>query len=480
MGVAVTNEFPLTATDAAAALREGRISSVELTETMLARADRLDETLGVYLARFDEYALSRAAAADDELARGIDRGPLHGIPFAVKDIIAMAEGPTTAQSLVLDPAWGAGRDATVVSRMKAAGAVITGKVTTMEFAIGMVDRTKPFPVPCNPWDASTWPGGSSSGTGAGVAAGLFFAGFGSDTGGSIRIPAAYCGVSGLMPTFGRVPKTGVVPLGYSLDHVGPLARSVRDCAAVLDLTAGPDGSDPDCVKAPAVAGDWMSGSLDGTRIGVVREHHFPAEADPALAPCFDAAIGELQAAGADLVDCTLPYYQEVVTATMVTTGAESAAYHRNDLCSRWQDYFAATRAMVAFGALVSGADYVQAQRTRRVAQLALASMFEDLDAVVMPTTATPSPPHAALQDSAGGVDLTSLFGTIFTTYWDGVGNPVLAVPMGFTASGLPLSLQIAAPVFAEAKALAVGEALQQRTDWHLRTPTDLELSPVPA
>jgi aspartyl-tRNA(Asn)/glutamyl-tRNA(Gln) amidotransferase subunit A len=474
-------ELPLTVTDAATALREGRITSVELTQAVQQRADRHDGTLGVYLARFDDYALSRAQAADEELARGVDRGPLHGIPFGVKDIIAMAEGPTTAQSLILDPAWGAGKDATVVSRMKAAGAVITGKVTTMEFAVGMVDRTKPFPIPRNPWDTETWPGGSSSGTGAGVAAGLFLAGFGSDTGGSIRILAAYCGVSGLMPTFGRVPKTGVVPLGYSLDHIGPLARSVRDCAAVLAITAGPDGADPDCVRAPDIASsDWQSGSLDGMRVGVVREHHFPDMADPALAPCFDAALRELAAAGADLVECSLPYYPEVVTATMVSTMAEAAAYHRNDLCSRWQDYFAATRALVAFGALVSGADYVQAQRTRRVAQLALASLFTDLDAVVMPTVATGSPPHAALQDSAGGLDLSSLFGTIFTTYWDGVGNPALAVPMGFTAGGLPLSLQIAAPAFGEAKALAVGEALQQRTDWHLRTPNDLDLSPIPA
>jgi len=194
-----------TLTDAAAALRAGTVTSVELTAVATRRADNYDQELGAYLLRFDDYAMERAEQADRELAAGIDRGPLHGIPFGVKDIIAMAEGPTTAQSLILDPAWGAGRDATVVSRVKAAGAVITGKTSTMEFAIGMPDPTKPFPAPRNPWDADTWPGGSSSGTGAGVAAGLFFAGLGSDTGGSIRIPAAYCGVSGLMPTFGRVP-----------------------------------------------------------------------------------------------------------------------------------------------------------------------------------------------------------------------------------------------------------------------------------
>jgi aspartyl-tRNA(Asn)/glutamyl-tRNA(Gln) amidotransferase subunit A len=221
--------LPLTLTDAAMALREGTVTSVALTEAAIAAADAADETVGTYLTRFNEYALERAATADAELARGEDRGPLHGIPFGVKDILAMAEGPTTAQSLILDRSWGAGKDAPTVARVKAAGAVITGKTTTMEFACGIPDATKPFPIPRNPWNLDTWAGGSSSGTGSGVAAGMFLAGLGTDTAGSIRIPAAFCGVSGLMPTFGRVPKSGCVPLGYSLDHVGPMARSARDC-----------------------------------------------------------------------------------------------------------------------------------------------------------------------------------------------------------------------------------------------------------
>ncbi|MER6808983.1 amidase [Spirillospora sp. NPDC000708] len=462
-------ETPLTLTEAAEALRAGAVTSVRLTEEALAAADRHDGEIGTYLARFDDYALEQAERADRELAEGIDRGPLQGVPFGVKDIIAMAEGPTTAQSLVLDRAWAEGRDAPVVSRLKEAGAVITGKVTTMEFACGMPDPSKPFPMPRNPWDTATWPGGSSSGTGNGVAAGLFFAGLGTDTAGSIRIPSAFCGVTGLMPTFGRVPKSGVAPLGYSLDHVGPLARSARDCAAVLDVIAGPHASDPDSVGLP-YDGPVLDGSLEGVRVGVVRAGHFPAEADPALAPAFDAALGVLSGLGATLVDAELPFWTEMLTANLVTMCAEAFAYHRNDLVERWGDYFAATRLMLARGAMVTGADYVQAQRVRRVAQDAVARMFDDLDVIVCPTTAVGAPRYDELTDGAGRIDIEGLFRTIFTQYWDCVGNPVLAAPMGATAAGLPLSIQFAGPAFGEAGVLRAADAFQQVTDWHRRVP----------
>jgi aspartyl-tRNA(Asn)/glutamyl-tRNA(Gln) amidotransferase subunit A len=256
--------------------------------------------------------------------------------LGVKDILAMAEGPTTAQSLILDRSWGAGKDAPTVARVKAAGAVITGKTTTMEFACGIPDATKPFPIPRNPWNLDTWAGGSSSGTGSGVAAGRFLAGLGTDTAGSIRIPAAFCGVSGLMPTFGRVPKSGCVPLGYSLDHVGPMARSARDCAAVLEVLAGLHESDPDCVDAPFTAPEF-TGDLSGMRIGVVREHHFPEHSDPALGNTFDAAIAVLTEQGATVVEVTLPYWQEMITADVITMCCEALAYHRTDLTGRWQD-----------------------------------------------------------------------------------------------------------------------------------------------
>ncbi|HVT68064.1 MAG TPA: amidase [Trebonia sp.] len=456
---------PLTMTEAAAALRAGTVTSVQLTETAITRADKLDGALGVFLTRFDEYALAAAAEADAELAAGVDRGPLHGIPVAVKDILAMAEGPTTAQSLILDPAWGEGRDAPVVARLKQAGAVITGKTSTMEFAIGMPDPDKPFPLPRNPWDTATWPGGSSSGSGAGVAAGLFYLGIGTDTGGSIRIPAGFCGVSGLMPTFGRVPKSGCVPLGYSLDHIGPLARSAADCAAVLEVIAGRHPSDPDCVDAPFTA-EPAGPDLSGLRVGVVTENQISDRADPALRPALEAAAGVLAAQGADVREVRLPYWHEMNTANLATIMAEALAYHRGDLSRRWDDYFAATRALVAQGALISGADYVQAQRVRRVAQQALGDLFAEVDLIVCPTLQGGSPSYDAL--ATGG--LASLMGLVNTGYWDCTGNPVLAVPIGFTAAGLPLSMQIAAPAFGEAAALRAGQVYQRHTDWHRRQP----------
>ena len=264
--------------------------------------------------------------------------------MAIKDIIATSEAPTTAQSLVLDPEWGAERDAPVVRRLREAGAIIVGKTTTMEFAFGMPDPTKPFPLPRNPWDLKRWPGGYSSETGSGVAAGLFLAGLGTDTGGSIRCPAAHSGVSGLKPTFGRVPKSGLVPLGDNTDNIGPLARSAWDCAAMLQALAGFDESDPDSARVPVP--DYLTDlrlDLEGVRVGVARDHHFPPSCDPALAPLFEAAVTQLGELGAIVTDVSLPHWEELYAATYLTWQAETLAYHRQDLQRRWSDYSVGVR-----------------------------------------------------------------------------------------------------------------------------------------
>jgi aspartyl-tRNA(Asn)/glutamyl-tRNA(Gln) amidotransferase subunit A len=461
--------IPLTATEAAEQLRAGALTSVELTTEMLARADALDRKTGTYLARFDEYALARAEEADKDFSNGIDHGPYQGIPIGIKDIVAVAEGPTTANSLILDRAWGEGKDAPVIARLKAGGAIITGKLTTMEFACGIADPTKPFPIPRNPWDLGTWPGGSSSGTGNGIASGMFYAGIGTDTGGSIRCPAAFCGTSGLKPTFGRVPKSGCVPVGYSLDHVGPLARSARDCAAMLGIIAGYDPSDESCVDRPV--DDYLgalTGDLRGIRVGVERAHHFPDGADPALAGCFDRSIEALARLGAEIVEVTLPYYEEAVAAVGITMACEALAYHRGDLRERWEDYSAGARQTLAFGAMASASDFVQAQRVRRVVQGRLQATFADVDVVVGPTAVVGAPTPA--QDTITLDEVAKLRGVVFTTYWNATGNPALVVPMGFTERGLPLSLQIAGRPFEESTVLKVGDAYQSLTDWHLQLP----------
>lgn len=462
-------DLPATVTEAAAGLRAGRFSSAELVRAALARADALDDRLGVYLSRFDDLALAAAQQADRDFGAGRDRSLLQGIPVGVKDVLAVAEGDTTAQSLVLDRAWGRGRDAVGVERLKAAGAAITGKLTTMEFAAGLPDPDKPFPLPRNPWNTEAWTGGSSSGAAAGVASGMMLAALGTDTGGSIRTPAMFCGISGLKPTFGRVPVAGCVPLAYSLDHVGPLACSARDCGALLDVLAGPDRRDPYSAEAPAPDCLSLAGrSVAGVRIGVERASHFGTidDDDPAAEPAFERALEVLADAGANLTDVTLPHNGEVITAAVVTSLSEELAYHRNDLRERAGDFVATNRVLFSLGACFTGADYVQAQRVRRLAQRALQRLFADVDVIAMPAGTRVAPTYDELLAS----DTLTAFRGIHGLYWNAVGNPALVVPMGFNADGMPLSLQLAGRPFEEARLVQVADAYQRATDWHLRLP----------
>jgi aspartyl-tRNA(Asn)/glutamyl-tRNA(Gln) amidotransferase subunit A len=466
-----------TITEAAAALRSGETTAVALAEACGAVADHYDEAIGAFIARYTEQALTAAEAADADFAAGVDKGPLQGIPLGIKDIITTADGPTTAQSLVLDRQWGLDLgDAPVTSRLRAAGATLMGKLSTMEFAIGMPDAARPFPIPRNPWNLDYWPGGSSSGSGSAVASGMVLGALGTDTGGSIRIPAAFCGVSGLMPTFGRVPKSGCAPLGYSLDHIGPLTRSARDAALMLQVLAGPDATDPCSVDVPVpdyTAG--LTGDLSGLRVGVTRLERFAGTEDPALAGTFDAAVAVLGAAGADVVAVDLPYYAELTAAAFVMFAAEALAYHMPDMQSRWADFAPGTRSAIGIAFAVSGADYVQAQRARRVGQKAVAELFTDLDLVVTPTASTVARRMDQL-DTMLGEGLS----TIHTPYWDVIGNPAMSIPMGVGAEGMPLGLQIAGRPFDEVTTLRAADAFQRHTDWHLQIPSLTAAASQPA
>jgi len=462
----MSDALPATIEEAASALRTGRLSSLALTEGLLARADALDATLGTFVARFDGAALAAAKQADADFAAGIDRGPLQGIPLGIKDIIAAREGATTACSRILlgHPVWSRGVDAPVVARLRAAGAVVLGKTTTMEFAMGAPDPGGPFPLHRNPWDLARWPGGSSSGTGTGVAAGLMLGGLGSDTGGSIRIPAALCGISGLKPTFGLVPKSRVVPLGHSLDTVGPMARSARDCAAILQAIAGAAPDDPTSIERPAT--DYrraLTGDLAGLRIGVERRHHSGVEGfDGACRERFEAAVDAFARAGATLVEVVFDGYPQIAAAAMVTTAAESFAHHRNDLRDRFGDYGRAARQTLSMGVFHGSADYVQAQKARAFGLATLRRVLASCDVIVTPTIGLPAP---RLDE-----DFWVMMAWTYTPAWNLLGVPAMSVPMGPIAGGMPSGLQIVGGRFEDAKVLRVADAYQQITDWHLRTP----------
>ncbi|HZU77179.1 MAG TPA: amidase [Dehalococcoidia bacterium] len=459
-------DLPLTLLDAADALRAGATTSVELTRGFLARIERLNPTLGAFITVTAEQALAAAAQADADFAAGVDRGPLQGIPLGVKDILATQDAPTTANSNVLDRAWGAGWDAPVVARLRAAGGVILGKLVLSEFALGMPDPDTGFPIPRNPWDLERSASGSSSGTGIAVAAGLILGGIGTDTGGSVRGPASFNGHTGLKVTYGRVPKSGCVPLGYTLDSIGPMARSAADCAAILQVIAGHDPSDPTSSRAPVP--DYaatLTGSLEGLRIGVPKAYFFDApELDPQVKDAVLAAVDRMAAAGARVREVELPHAALAKEANTITMVSEALAYHRQDLASKWTTYGKFTRRMLTRGALYTASDYVQAQRFRSFFKAEVARAMADLDVLVTPTGLTAA-------EKTGEIDPDKrLLWPSFTGIWNLVGLPALALPCGFNDVPLPLSMQIVGKPFAEDVLLRAGDAYQRLTDWHLRVP----------
>lgn len=447
------------------ALRAGEVTSEQLVSEMFSASDTLDSELGTYLLRFDEHAIEAALRADGELAAGHDRGPLHGIPLGIKDIISTDEGPTTAQSLVHPPTWGDQGDGPLISRLRDAGTVLMGKTTTMEYAIGRPDFAKPFPIPRNPWNIDRWTGGSSSGTANGVASGQFLGGLGTDTGGSVRLPSAYCGISGHKPTFGLVPKSGCVPLGLTYDHIGPMARTVWDCAAMLNVMQGAHPSDRTTVIRDRV--DYLAEletGLSGTRVGVISNPVIADSASDQMMAAFDAAVADLEAAGASIEAFDVPHYQEMAEGTFMALQAEAFAWHRGLLQERWEDYGRPTRLTIVQGALLSAGDLVQTERVRQIARRAV---LEAMDAANVTVLVSPTTGYAATPFTGADPKATSM-AAMHTPAWNSAGFPALSVPMGFDQDALPCGLQIIGRPFADHQVLNAGHAYQQVTDWHER------------
>jgi aspartyl-tRNA(Asn)/glutamyl-tRNA(Gln) amidotransferase subunit A len=473
------NGLPETLAGALEALRSRRIGAVELTEAMLGRA-RDASALGCFIHLDEEAALAAARPADDGGA-----GALLGVPLAMKDVFATAKMPTSGGSRLLTSdapesgaaAWArawAGRDATSVGALRAAGAVLVGKLSLHELATGWptigpdgIEAETALPVARNPWDAARAPGGSSSGTGAAVAAGLVFGGLGSDTNGSIRHPAAYCGITGLKPTYGRVSKAGCLPLGFSFDHVGPMARTARDCALLLQTIAGQDPLDPTSAAEPVP--DYLAaldGSLGRVRIGVLTDgfRDAPALDDEARSSLVEAA-DVLRRAGATVVEAAIPCAPAARAAAWVASRVEAFSFHRADLRARPELIGRGARRVFHVGAVFTAADYVQAQRVRALSVAQVGAALREVDVLLAPTMTSGAPPYAGYDPDG------STTGISFTAIWSLTGNPVLSVPCGFSSEGLPLAMQVIGRPFDEATVLRVGDAYQRLTDWHERRPS---------
>ena len=439
------------------------VSPVELTDAVLARIERHDPALNSYITVTAESARHAARAAEAAIMAGHHLGPLQGIPVAVKDLYA-TRGVATTYGSRLYAGWVPDFDAAAVERLKRAGAVILGKTNLHELAYGTTSANAHYGVVRNPWRPDHHPGGSSGGSAAAVAAGLAHAALGSDTGASVRQPAACCGIVGLKPTFGRISKFGALPLSWSQDHVGPMTRSVADAALLLQALAGHDPRDPASADRPVPDfGAGLDEGVQGSRIGVVRGFFFE-DCDPEIVGAIDAAIQVLEDQGARVEEIALTDMDAAYAAGVITIAVEGAAYHAADLRERPELFSDELRAAFELGGFYQATDYVQAQRLRRHLIDQLGREMAGLDAIVMPTSPVPASPIEASPPSHAMLRPRN------TMPFNALGLPAISVPCGFTAAGLPIGLQIAGHAFDEAGVLRIAHAYERATDWQRRPP----------
>ena len=455
----------MTVAEASRKLAARAVSPVELTRACLDRIDRLNPTLSAFITVTGERALADARAAEDRLMRNRRRSPLDGVPIAHKDLLDTAGIATTAHSRVLKDNVPSS-DATVVRRLADAGTVMLGKLATLEFALTGPSFDLPWPPARNPWNPDYFTSGSSSGTAAAVACGMILGGTGTDSGGSIRLPAAMCGISGIKPTFGRCSRTGVIPLAHSLDHVGPMAWTAEDCAFLLQEMAGFDPADR--TSADVAVPDFSASigkPLKGMRIGVIRHFHevdYPASGETAAS--VGSCIDILKSGGAEISDVTLSSLAEYSAVSRIIMHAEAAAYHERTLRTRFTDYGERLRDRLLLASLLTSNDYIQAQRRRRELCIEFAQVMQDFDVVVTAASAGEAP----LMEDAGPWD--GLEKPNFVAPWNLTGYPAIVTCMGFGPKGLPLSLQIGGRPFAEATLFQVAAHLERSTPWRRNRP----------
>lgn len=443
-------------------LRKRELSPVELTKECLAQIEKLNPTLNAFITVTADSALQQARTAEDEIGRGHWRGPLHGIPVALKDLIDTAGVRTTAASAVFKNRIPA-EDAEVVRHLKNAGAVLLGKNNLHEFAYGGSSMISYYGEVRNPWNPAHIAGGSSGGSAAAVAAGLCYGAIGTDTAGSVREPAALCGIVGLKPTYGRVSARGVIPLSVSLDHVGPLARTVSDAAAMLQAIAGYDGSDINSAYMPV--SDYLAPLREEpkpVRVGVPRKF-FYEDLDPEVASAVEQALGIVRTVGGDLCEIELDVQTDRTLQTV-----ESYAYHAEFVARSPELYQPETLDRIRKGADIIREEVAQRSRELQKIRGEIGRVFEDVDVLVTPTMPVPAPAIAELKQNPDLLrprELLLLRNTRPVNVW---GLPAISVPCGFTSTGLPIGLQIIGPHWREDRVLQLAYAYEQATTWHKR------------
>jgi len=450
----------------AARIRSREVSPVEVTRTVLGRIAALDGRLHSFITVLPERALEAATRAEAEITAGHYRGPLHGIPIGVKDLCATRGVRTTCASVVLAN-WVPDHDAAVVERLEAAGAVILGKLNLTEFALGGYHPD--LPIPCNPWDLGRHAGGSSSGSGVAVAAGLCFGAIGTDTGGSIRVPSAWNGVVGLKPTYGRVSRYGVFPLGMSLDHIGPMTRRVADAAAMFEALAGCDPRDPTSLRAPVPhCTGALAGGVRGLRLGIDAAY-LESGCQPGVVAAVMEVLDVLRARGAEVVGVTLPPVDAALDAWIPICAAEALVAHAATYPARAAQYGTMFRTFLELGAGLKATDYAAAHVRRLDFAGALQEVFEHADVLVCPGAFSAAPPADIVDPNAPFTHEMTPF-MRYSAPFNFSGSPTLSVPCGFAPDGLPYGVQFVGRHLDEATLCRVGHAYEQATDWHTRRP----------
>lgn len=447
-------------------IRRREVSPVAVLEAILDRIARLDTAARSYTTLLADRARAMAVQAETEIAAGLWRGPLHGIPLAVKDLCSTSFAPTTG-GMPMRKNSTPDNDATVVRRLEDAGAVIVGKLKMTEGAY--TSHHPDDPSPMNPWNPAHWVGSSSTGSGVATALGLCFGALGSDTGGSIRFPSATCGLTGIKPTWGRVSRHGILPLAASLDHIGPMTRNAADAAAILGVIAGADPDDPTAIQDPVP--DYLAGlekSIRGTIIGIDRSYNGDG-IDPAVNGAVRAAEDVLAALGVQIREINFPPTVTLLRGWIPFCAVETAIAHQADYPARAGEYGPDLANLIEHGRRMTATEFGTIMHERLEFSGRLAALFQEVDLLLMPTMPVPVPRLDRMEEY-GQDDSVLLRMLRFTAPFDFAGNPTITLPSGIDAQGLPLSLQLVGPHVSEALLCRAGHSFQQRTDWHTRRP----------